>query len=71
MKVLCVDNKPGDKFSMRNLPITIGKYYDLIRIKNSGSYVVKDDQGIEHEFLRRRFRTIQEIRDYKLNELGI
>jgi hypothetical protein len=66
MKVLCIDN------SEKEFTLTIGKYYDIIPgSTQSNIYLIENDMGHKHHVLKDRFKTLEEVRDEKLNELGI
>jgi hypothetical protein len=66
MKAICINNQ--------NVDITIGKYYDIILhvgyLKNEFCDLI-DDGGRSVQLGKYRFKTIEEIREEKLNELGI
>ena len=65
MKVLCVSNK------YVGLSITIGKWYDVRRDTSSECFIVKDDKERWSVLNQTYFKTIEDIREEKLNELGI
>lgn len=65
MKVLCVSNK------YVGLSITIGKWYDVRRDTSSGCFIVKDDKERWSALSQTYFKTIEDIREEKLKELGI
>ena len=79
-KVMCVSNKGWEP-----LPITIGKIYDVIKLENipfsphryddpSGPfYLIKCDNKELKHIDANRFRelTLDEIRELKLEDLGI
>lgn len=65
MKVLCVSNE------YVGLCITVGKWYDLIPEPFYSSYLIKDDKDRLNYLDRKYFRTLEEIREEKLTELGI
>lgn len=64
MKVVCIDN---DGYSL-----TIGKTYDVIDV-NDGKYKIRNDGGLIRIFYYRSnlFKKLDDIRDFKLKELGI
>ena len=70
MKVVCIKNgmeKNADK-------LTIGKTYLTIIIDNSSKikrYAISNDAGVNWWYNQNLFNTIDEIREKKLNELGI
>ena len=66
--VTCITNDAGGGAAWRYL--TKGKSYLLIE-ESSNSYLIKDDIGGEYRYPIINFKTIQEIRDLKLNKLGI
>ena len=69
MKVLCVSNK------YVGLSITIGKWYDVRRDEDkstsSACFIVKDDKERWSALSQTYFKTIEDIREEKLKELGI
>ena len=65
MKVLCVSNE------YVGLCITVGKWYDLIPEPFYSSYLIKDDKDRWNYLDRKYFRTLEEIREEKLKELGM
>ena len=71
MKVLCVDNE------YVGLCITVGKWYKLAdpkvfteQFKNE-TCIIYDDEGRWVKLSQKYFKNIQQIREDKLNELGI
>ena len=74
MKVVCIDNS-----TKPDLPLTIGKIYDVLLLsidENPSSpvsihYSICCDDGINRNFHKSRFITLEEWRERKLNELGI
>ena len=65
MKLLCVSN------TYVGLSITIGKWYDGFIDTSGGCFIVKDDKEIWSVLNQTYFKTIEDIREEKLNELGI
>jgi hypothetical protein len=68
MKILCVDSLNV------SLSLTSGVWYDVIEIdesKHFGHYRIIDDRKNKTSWSKNRFKTIEEIREDKLNELGI
>ena len=63
-KVLCIDN-----FKLGNY-LTTGKWYDVIE-ENKTDYRIIDDRGNEFCYPKWCFKTQAEVREEKLNELGI
>ena len=63
MKVICID----DEFTDR--PITYGKIYDVE--EDEVWYRVLDDSGRISSYYKWRFKSIEELRDDKLKEIGI
>lgn len=64
MRLICVNNYDDILF------LTIGKEYKCIR-NDDRIYVVINDTGNECIYLKKYFLTIDEIRNKKLEELGI
>jgi len=65
MKVLCVSN------TYVGLSITIGKWYEVRKDTSGECFIVKDDKERWAVLNQTYFKTIEDIRDEKLNELGI
>ena len=71
MKVVCVDN------TNVSLSLSVGKWYEVFEGDDapitvySGSYVVITDRGNYTRLSDRYFKTLEEIRNEKLKELGI
>ena len=66
MKVLCVGNE--------KISLTVGKWYFVEYYEDdfsSDHFKVKDDTGRYCLLNRKYFRTIEELREEKLNEIGI
>jgi len=54
--------------------LTPGKHYNVIHTMNCGSYdlyLIKDDLGLSIRHRSNQFMRLEEIRDKKLEELGI
>jgi hypothetical protein len=66
--VTCITNDASEGVSWKYL--TKGKSYLLIEESSTG-YLIKDDTDEEYRYPIRNFKTIEEIREQKLNELGI
>jgi hypothetical protein len=67
MKVKCVK-------TYGELSLTVGKIYDILDEGTIGSipvYKVKLDSGFSHFVMKSHFLTIEQLRNDKLNELGI
>lgn len=69
--LICVNNKANNiGFIYRN--ITVGKKYKIIDIdKGTGEYQIINDIGDHSFFSIKNFNTKQELREKKLQELGI
>lgn len=69
MKVLCVSNK------YVGLSITIGKWYEVTidedKSTSSECFIVKDDNERWAVLNQTYFKTIENIREDKLKEIGI
>lgn len=71
MKVLCIDN------DLVGLSITVGKWYELANPKifteqfKDNTYIIYDDKNKWCKLSQKYFKNIQQIREDKLNELGI
>lgn len=68
--VTCISNMVDDKFGYKY--ITIGKKYKIEDVDNdTKEYQLINDIGDHSFFLIKNFKTTQELREEKLNELGI
>jgi hypothetical protein len=72
MKVLCVTNDFNGKwssFSSHDM-IKIGNWYD---VANEGDdyYTIIWDSGYEANLSKEYFKTVEQLREEKLNELGL
>ena len=69
MKVLCVSNK------YVGLSITIGKWYEVTidedKSTSSECFIVKDDNERWAVLNQTYFKTIEDLREEKLKEIGI
>ena len=71
MKVLCVDN------TNVSLSLSVGKWYEVFEggdaptETSSGSYIIISDRGNPTKISRWYFKTLEELRNEKLKELGI
>ena len=74
MKVICIDNKDVSS------SLTVGKFYQVLdslvsKWESSGlklqTYSIINDEGRQSRFNKRFFITIEELREQKLNILGI
>jgi hypothetical protein len=61
MKALCLNNNPFLK---------AGKYY-IIYNEDESCYLIKLGQGVWQSFPKKFFKRLDEIRNDKLNKLGI
>lgn len=73
MKVVCIKSGKIRNLTERNIyevvRVSKGTHLDsLIEYKN---FIVVNDAGIERSYSASRFITIDEMRELKLNELGI
>jgi predicted double-glycine peptidase len=65
MIIVCVDNE------FRETQLTLDKHYDVISNYNNEWVVIIDDSGNKYQFAYWRFKKLEELREDKLNELGI
>lgn len=71
MKVICVDNK------YVGLSITVGKWYELanqeifIEQFKDNTYIIYDDRCRWVKLNQKYFKTLEKLREDKLNELGL
>ena len=81
MKVICKSTKGcncspdySDELFWQG-SLTIGKEYEVLQIidleYHGNGYVIMNDYGFEHLYPVKCFVTRQELREEKLNELGI
>jgi len=72
MKVICKSKKDYSDSEFWMGSLTIGREYDTLDNYISPSeYMIMNDYGFEHLYPVRCFVTKQELREEKLNELGI
>jgi hypothetical protein len=74
MKVICKSLKDYTDDLFWQGSLTIGKEYDILNKPfdiPSGEYIIMSDYGFEHLYPVKCFVTKQDIREDKLNELGI
>jgi hypothetical protein len=65
MKVLCIDNKNV------SLSVTVGKWYDVLGFGDTTSFWIVNDNRQRRRISKSKFLTIEQIRENKLNILGI
>jgi hypothetical protein len=68
MKVYCIDNKDV------SLSVTVGKWYDVSfgdKISDETSYWIINENLQRRRISKSKFLTIEQIREKKLNILGI
>lgn len=69
MKVLCIDNE------YVTLSITVGKWYELADPKiyseqyRNNTIIVEDDKGRLTRLSRKYFKTVEELREERINKL--
>ena len=72
MKVICKSTKDYSDDLFWQGSLTIGKEYDILdNFISPGEYMIMNDYGFEHLYPVKCFITKQELREEKLNELGI
>ena len=73
MKVICKSLKDYTDEEFWQGSLTINKEYDILNINyiSSGEYMIMNDYGFEHLYPVKCFVTKQDIREQKLNELGL
>ena len=68
MKVICVNNQS----ILERLSVTVGKWYDANDCGMSPDLIlVKNDSDTWCYLDRKNFRTLEEIREDKLKEIGL
>ena len=67
MKVICVSNRSV----IENLGFMVGKWYDAYENGMSDLILVKGDNDTWSYMDREYFRTVEELREEKLKEIGI
>ena len=68
MKVICVSNQS----ILERLSVTVGKWYDSNDYGMSPDLILVKNDSDKWSYLdRKNFRTSEELREEKLNELGI
>ena len=66
MNVVCIIREKGGFI----YGLTIGKWYEVIENTN-GYYLIYDNNNVSWSYSKTWFKTKAEIRDEKLNELGL
>jgi hypothetical protein len=64
MKVLCIDNKNII------LSVTIGEWYDVLE-EDETSYLLDNDHGYPKKIDKKKFLTLEQLREQKINFLEI
>ena len=64
MKVVCIDNSENGF----EVYLTVGKWYNIIK-NCKYTYHLIDDHGFNTYYLRKRFKTLDVVREEKLNRL--
>ena len=68
MKVLCVNNQS----ILERLSVTVGKWYDANDYGMSPDLILVKNDSDKWSYLdRKNFRTVEELREDKLKEIGI
>ncbi len=67
MKVVCINNLSGG----RPCELAIGKVYEVLRQETNYYLLTDNNIGSRYYYRKSFFTTIDEIRDKKLNDLGI
>lgn len=72
MKVVCVTTDYSGTWSSfsSKLMLIIGKWYDVVN-EGSDFYTIIWNNGYQANLSKSYFKTIEEIRQDKLNELGV
>jgi hypothetical protein len=72
MKVVCVTTEHSGTWSSfsSKLMLTIGKWYDVVD-GGDDFYTIIWNNGYQANLSKSYFKTIEEIRQDKLNELGV
>jgi hypothetical protein len=70
MKVLCVSNIYSEYVGVS---VTVGKWYDVSPepFYSISKYLIKDDSDRWSYLDRKYFRTVEELREEKLKEIGL
>lgn len=71
MKVICKSTKDYSDDLFWQGSLTIGKEYNTPAALDTTEYMIMNDYGFEHLYPVKCFVTKQELREDKLNELGI
>ncbi len=68
MKVYCINNKDV------SLSVTVGNWYEVTvgeKIPDETSYLITNEHGRKRRISKSKFLTVEQIREKKLNILGI
>ena len=61
--VMCIDNYKAD--------LTLNKIYTATTYQNTDFYIVYDDSGDDNVLLKKRFKTLKDIRNDKIDKIII
>ena len=70
MKVVCVNNG-FIVTGTESVKLTVGVAYEVLSLDHDGSYGIVNDLGDIHYYNPKRFLSIEDMREDKLNKLGI
>ena len=72
MLAVCIRNDAFSDLDGSKLGLTVGKIYDVsLENKNITLFDVVNDDGFKCSYITSRFKLIEELREEKLNDLGI
>jgi hypothetical protein len=71
MRILCISNSENSNVPGK-VNITIGKWYESMGITDrSEYYILEDDEGFVTLYAKYNFITLQDLRDKRLNDIGV
>ncbi len=71
MRILCINNSENGLLPGK-VNVTIGKWYLSMGITDSSEYyVLEDDEGFVTLYAKYNFTTLDELRNKRLNDIGI
>ena len=71
MRILCIENKSNGLMTGL-INITVGKWYDSVSVtQGSDYYVLVDDDSFVTLYAKYNFTTLDELRNKRLNDIGI
>ena len=69
-KIICINSGCIDSpRSKSKVELTVGRMYDVISIDIDNDYRIVNDKGIVYLYLKERFMTVCQFRDFQISSL--